>query len=67
MNDLMINALANWRDFNDLLATIPENDLKEMLVYEVKHENRKSFVERLHQRFNTVRTMREREELMKGF
>ena len=67
MNDLMIKALGNWRDFNDLLATIPEADLREMLVYEVKHENRKSFVERLHQRFNTVRTMREREELMKGF
>jgi len=67
MNDLMIKALGNWRDFNDLLATIPEDDLREMLVYEVKHENRKSFVERLHQRFNTVRTMREREELMKGF
>ena len=67
MNDVMTRALANWRDFNDLLATIPEADLKEMLVYEVKHENRKSFVERLHQRYNTVRTMREREELMKGF
>ena len=67
MNDLMTRALANWRDFNDLLATIPEADLKEMLVYEVKHENRKSFVERLHQRYNTVRTMRERDELMKGF
>jgi len=67
MNDTMTKALANWRDFNDLLATIPEADLKEMLVYEVKHENRKSFVERLHQRYNTVRTMREREELMKGF
>ena len=67
MNDVMTKALANWRDFNDLLATIPEVDLKEMLVYEVKHENRKSFVERLHQRYNTVRTMREREELMKGF
>lgn len=67
MNDTMMKALANWRDFNDLLATIPEDDLKEMLVYEVEHENRKSFVERLHQRYNTVRTMREREELMKGF
>ena len=67
MNDTMTKALANWRDFNDLLGTIPEADLKEMLLYEVKHENRKSFVERLHQRYNTVRTMREREELMKGF
>ena len=67
MNDVMIKALSNWRDFNDLLATIPENDLKAMLVHEVHNENRKSFVERLHQRYNTVRTMREREELMKGF
>ena len=67
MNDVMIKALSNWRDFNDLLATIPENNLKEMLVHEVHNENRKSFVERLHQRYNTVRTMREREELMKGF
>jgi hypothetical protein len=67
MNDVMTKALSNWRDFNDLLATIPEADLKEMLVYEVKHENRKSFVERLHQRYNSVRIMRERGELMKGF
>jgi hypothetical protein len=67
MNELMTRALANWRDFNDLLTTIPEKDLREMLVYEIAHENRKSFVERLHQRYNTVRTMREREELMKGF
>ena len=67
MNDTMIKALGNWRDFNELLTTIPEADLKEMLVYEVKHENRKSFVERLHQRYNSVRIMREREELMKGF
>jgi len=67
MNAVMIKALGNWRDFNELLTTIPEADLKEMLVYEVKHENRKSFVERLHQRYNSVRIMREREELMKGF
>lgn len=67
MNDLMKRALANWRDFNDLLATIPEDDLKEMLEYEMQHENRKSIVSRLHQRYNSVRTMRERDELLKGF
>lgn len=67
MNDVMTKALSNWRDFNDLLATIPEADVKEMLVFEVKHENRKSFVERLHQRYNTLRVGRERGELMGNF
>ncbi len=63
----MTNALANWRDFNALLADIPEQNIKEMLIYEIKHKNRKSFVSRLHQRYNTLRTMREREELMNKF
>ena len=67
MNEVMTKALSNWRDFNDLLASIPEVDLKEMLVFELKHENRKSFVERLHQRYNTMRVARERGELMGKF
>lgn len=47
MNTVMMKALANWRDFNEVLTSIPEDDIKEMLAYELKHENRKSFVERL--------------------
>ena len=67
MNDLMMNALGNWRDFNDLIGEISEAGLKEMLKYEIEHDNRKSFVERLHQRYNSMRVSREREELMKNF
>lgn len=67
MNEKMIKALANWRDFNESLVNITESELKEMLVYEVGHENRKSIVERLHQRYNAMRVSREREELMKNF
>lgn len=64
MNDVMIKALSNWRDFNFHLATIPENEVKEMLAYEIKHENRKSFVTRLHQRYNALRVVRERAQIM---
>lgn len=67
MNEVMTKALANWRDFNDLVGAISESQLKEMLVYEIGHENRKSFVERLHQRYNAMRVARERGELMGKF
>jgi hypothetical protein len=67
MNDTMTKALGNWRDFNEVLVTIPEKEVMEMLEHELQHENRKSFVERLHQRYNTLRVSREREEIMGKF
>jgi len=67
MDEETLKVIDNWRDFNKLLSDVPEEKLKELLVYELENENRKSIVERLHQRYNTLRTMRERAELMKGF
>ena len=67
MTEEMTEALKNWRVFNTLLSHIPEKEVKEMLVYEIKHKKRKSFISRLHQRYNTLKTMREREELMDKF
>ena len=67
MDNMMMKALSNWRDFNVLLSSLSESQLKEMLKYELENESRKSFVERLHQRYNTLRVSREREILMKDF
>jgi len=64
MNEAMMSALKNWRDLNDVLTTFTENEMAEMLEYELNHENRKTFVERLHQRFTTLRMTRERDLLM---
>ena len=67
MNDNITKCLTNWTKFNEVLNTLTEAEAKEALIIEMKHDNRKSFVERLHQRYNTLRTMREREELMRNF
>ena len=64
MTEAMMNALKNWRDLNDVLTTFTEDEMAEMLEYELNHENRKTFVERLHQRFTTLRMTREREIIM---
>lgn len=67
MNEQMMKALKNWRVFNEMLNDIPENQVLEMLEYELLNENRKTFVERLHQRYSTLRAMRERATLMEKF
>lgn len=67
MNEQMTKALKNWRVFNEMLNDIPENQVLEMLEYELLNENRKTFVERLHQRYSTLRAMRERATLMEKF
>jgi len=67
MNDNITKLLTNWTKFNEVLNTLTEDEAKEALTIEVANDNRKSFVERLHQRYNILRTMREREELMRSF
>lgn len=58
--------LANWRDLNEGLAPLGEQKVKMMLDWELEHERRVTVVERLHQRYNTLRVKREREELMEA-
>jgi len=64
LTEAMLKALKNWRDLNDALTTFTESEMALMLEYELNHENRKTFVERLHQRFTTLRMSRERDLIM---
>lgn len=64
MNDEMLQALKNWAKLNELLPAMDEKQVRELLEYELLHDNRKTHVERLHQRYNTLRVAREREELI---
>ena len=56
--------LANWRDLNESLHELNEDQVRMMLDWELEHEWRVTVVERLHQRYNALRVKREREELM---
>jgi hypothetical protein len=53
-----------WRKLNEVLASLPEADVKAMLAAEITGARRVKVLERLHQRYNTLRVARERAELL---
>ena len=55
---------TTWRSLNAELRTLDEARVLEMLSQERKGERRVSVLERLHQRYNTLRVSRERIELL---
>ncbi len=54
-----------WRSLNDRLPTLTEEEVLGMLNNERNTLKRVSVLERLHQRYNTLRVARERLELLK--
>lgn len=54
-----------WRSLNDRLPTLSEEEVLGMLNNERDTLKRVSVLERLHQRYNTLRVARERLELLK--
>lgn len=55
---------TTWRSLNADLRTLDEALVLEMLMEERKNQRRVSVLERLHQRYNTLRVSRERIELL---
>jgi hypothetical protein len=53
-----------WRELNHILATKTEVEVLEMLNQERTGRRRVVVLERLHQRYNTLRVARERLELL---
>jgi hypothetical protein len=56
--------MYTWRSLNDVLASLPELDVKVLLDAEMVGARRVKVIERLHQRYNTLRVARERAELL---
>lgn len=54
-----------WRSLNDRLPTLTEEEVLGMLNNERQTLKRVSVLERMHQRYNTLRVARERLELLK--
>ena len=58
-----VKALS-WRALNDVLNTLDEAEVFQLLEQERKQDKRLSILQRLHQRYNTLRVARERIELL---
>ena len=54
-----------WRSLNDRLPTLTEDEVLGLLNNERQTLKRVSMLERLHQRYNTLRVARERMEILK--
>ena len=55
-----------WRSLNSKLSRLSEEEVLRMLHEEREGAKRVSMLQRLHQRYNTLRVARERLELLKG-
>lgn len=56
--------MTTWRSLNAELRTLDEARVLEMLTEERTNQRRVSVLQRLHQRYNTLRVSRERIELL---
>lgn len=56
--------MTTWRSLNAELRTLNEARVLEMLTEERTNQRRVSVLQRLHQRYNTLRVSRERIELL---
>lgn len=56
---------TNWRKLNKELALLSEEQVLALLNEERASRRRLSILERLHQRYTTLRAARERMELLK--
>ena len=57
--------MISWRKFQSELPNYSEADLRALLDEELTQHRRVTMLERIHQRYCTMRTNRERLELLK--
>ena len=57
---------TTWRSLNSQLSRMSEEEVLRLLKEEREGAKRVTMLERLHQRYNTLRVARERLELLKG-
>lgn len=57
--------MLSWRKLNDKLAMMSEEDVLSLLTQERATTKRVTVLERLHQRYSTLRAARERQEILK--
>ena len=58
--------MLTWRELNHVLASKTEDEVLRLLNEERVGIRRIAVLERLHQRYNTLRVSRERVELLNG-
>ena len=58
--------LQTWRTLDDVILSLPEQEVWGLLAYEQAHQRRPLFIKRLFGRANRLRENREIANIMKG-
>ena len=64
MTHIAETVLKSWHTLNDVINELREDQLKELIWWEVEHKKRQDVIVRLHQRFAKLAAERERKELL---
>jgi hypothetical protein len=64
MSHLADSVLKSWKTLNEFIDELREDQLKELIWWEVENKRRVDIVVRLHQRYAKLAAAREREELL---
>ena len=59
-----MTAYLTWKELNDQLADLTEQQVLDLLEEEKRHARRSTILVRLHQRYTVLRMLRERAALM---
>lgn len=65
-DELVIQMLDSWATLNKDVGKLREDQIKNLINYEVSTKRRAVMIDRLHQRFAKLRNQRERLELKAG-
>jgi len=64
VEQMMLEALLNdYNLLNNQLSSLTEEQLWKLIEMEIAGRKRKSFIERIHQRYSKLKTARERDEI----
>jgi hypothetical protein len=64
MTHLADMVLRSWKTLNEFIGELREDQLKELIWWEIENKKRQDIVLRLHQRYAKLASEREREELL---
>lgn len=62
----MAECITNWKDMCERINTLDEEELRQLINFEVSTFKRRTVIERMHQRFTKLRSTRERVLLITG-
>ena len=65
MDDALVKIMSSWNILSANMHTLSEEQVFDLMNYELLTKRRRVVVERLHMRYSGLKAKREREELLR--